>query len=144
MSGGRGGGALVVAGVVIFALAHAHGVHLPAAASTTAVVSHGGTLGCSGLERLWEQAGGSPSAAFTAAEVAIAESGGQQDPPSNAGSNYNGKTDVGYWQINSGIWPSLATTDPIGNAKAAVQISHDGQDWSPWVTYQTGAYQGQC
>jgi hypothetical protein len=79
-----------------------------------------------------------------AAEIAMAESGGQQNPPSNAGSNTNGMTDVGLWQINSGYWPSLATTDPLGNAKAAVLISRDGTDFSPWVTYQTGAYQGKC
>ena len=103
-----------------------------------------GTLDCAQLEQLWEAAGGSPSTAFLAAEVAMAESGGQQNPPSNASQNYNGKTDVGYFQINSGIYPSLATTDPIGNAKAAIIISKDGTYWSPWVTYQQGLEVGKC
>ena len=35
-----------------------------------------GTYSCSGLEQLWEQAGGSPAHAFMAAEIAMAESGG--------------------------------------------------------------------
>jgi hypothetical protein len=108
-----------------------------AAGALTAKVVAGGTLNCSGLERLWEQAGGPPAAATLAASVATAESSGNQYASSPAG-------DVGYWQINAPIWGSLATTDPLGNARAAVQISHDGSDWTPWVTYDTGAYAGLC
>jgi hypothetical protein len=105
--------------------------------STAPAAALSGTLGCSGLEQLWEQAGGSPAAAVTAASVAMAESGGDQYAASPAG-------DVGYWQINAPIWGPLATTDPAGNARAAVQISHDGTDWTPWVTYDNGAYAGRC
>ena len=130
----------IVVGVLMAAIAGqtAH-VHAPAAAArTTAAVRSPGTLDCSQLEALWESAGGSPAAAFMAAEIATAESGGQHDASSPAG-------DVGYWQINEPIWgPALATTDPLGNAKAAIHISHDGTDWSPWVTFETGAYQGKC
>lgn len=103
-----------------------------------------GTLDCSQLEQLWESAGGSPSEAFLAAEVAMAESTGRQYTPSNAALNSNGMTDVGYWQINSGFYPSLATTDPYGNARAAVIVSKDGTNWTPWVTYDKGAEVGQC
>jgi LysM repeat protein len=95
-----------------------------------------GTLGCSGLEQLWDDAGGSPSEAFIAAEIAMAESGGNQYAVSPT-------NDYGYWQIN-GVWGPLATFDPLGNARAAIQISDDGTDWEPWTTYQTGAYEGQC
>jgi len=102
--------------------------------------AHGGTLSCRGLESLWESAGGSPSAAFTAAEIAQAESGGRQYASLY---NTNGTTDRGYWQINS-VHGGLSTFDAAGNARAAVRISHDGRDWSPWVTYQTGAYAGRC
>jgi hypothetical protein len=108
-----------------------------AAAGGAGHAAAGGTLGCSGLERLWEQAGGSPAAAVTAASVAMAESGGNQYAESPAG-------DVGYWQINAPIWGRLATTSPEGNARAAVEISRDGTDWTPWVTYDTGAWQGRC
>jgi len=95
-----------------------------------------GTLSCSGLERLWEQAGGNPGEAFMAAEIAMAESGGNQyaHSPTN---------DFGYWQIN-GVHGALATYDPYGNARAAVLISSDGTDWYPWTTYTSGAYHGRC
>ena len=99
-----------------------------------------GTLSCSGLEALWESAGGSSGAAFTAAEIAEAESGGRQYA---ANWNSNGTVDRGYWQVNS-IWGALSTFDAAGNSRAAVRISHDGTDWDPWTTYQTDAYQGQC
>jgi len=95
-----------------------------------------GTLSCSGLEQLWESAGGNPGSAFMAAEIAMAESGGQQYALSPAG-------DRGYWQINPSNG-SLSTFDAYGNARAAVSLSNNGSDWSPWVTYNTGAYQGQC
>jgi hypothetical protein len=120
--------------------------HHHAAAPRPAVVpaAASGTLDCSQLEALWEAAGGNPAAAFLAAEIAMAESSGRQDPPSNADINSNGMTDVGYWQINSGYWPNLATTDPYGNARAAVIISGNGTNWTPWVTYDLGKYIGKC
>ena len=95
-----------------------------------------GALGCSGLEALWEAAGGSHAEAFMAAEIAMAESGGQQYAVSPT-------NDYGYWQIN-GSHGSLATFNPIGNANAAIIISNDGSNWDPWTTYVTGAYQGRC
>jgi LysM repeat protein len=96
-----------------------------------------GNLGCSGLEALWVAAGGARSHAFMAAEIAMAESGGRQyaHSPTN---------DFGYWQINGGHGPRMATYDPIGNAKAAIAISSNGSNWRPWTTYVTGAYRGRC
>lgn len=95
-----------------------------------------GTLGCSGLESLWESAGGSYSAAFTAAEIAIAESGGQQYATGAAG-------EEGYWQINP-VNGSLATYNAYGNARSAIILSDNGTNWSPWTTYTSGAYIGRC
>jgi len=57
--------------------------------------------------------------------------------------NTNGTTDRGYFQINS-VHGSLSTFDALGNAKAAVIISNNGTDWSPWVTYNRGLYVGRC
>ena len=136
------GGFIVTAVAAGLLLAAQHG-HLPAAAraaATAASISGGGTLSCSGLEALWESAGGSPGTAFMAAEIATAESGGRQYATDADG---NGSVDRGYWQINS-IWGALSTYDAAGNARAAIQISHDGTDWGPWTTYQTGAYAGRC
>jgi hypothetical protein len=96
-----------------------------------------GTLGCAGLEQLWEDAGGSQAEAFTAAEIAMAESGGSQYALSPT-------DDFGYWQINGSHGPALATFDAYGNARAAIIISDDGTDWDPWTTYVTGAYEGRC
>jgi len=126
--------ASAVAVFAVLALHHPAG-HVPRLAA-----ARGGTLGCPGLERLWEQAGGSPAAAATAASVAMAESGGRQYASLH---NANGTTDRGYFQINS-VHGSLSTFDAHANARSAVVISRDGTDWTPWVTYQTRAYVGKC
>lgn len=95
-----------------------------------------GDYTCSGLEQLWEQAGGNPDDAFMAAEIAMAESSG--DP--NAISPTD---DYGLWQINASNG-SLATLNPFDNAKSAIILSDDGTNWNPWTTYHTGAYYGKC
>ena len=97
----------------------------------------GGTLSCSGLESLWEQAGGNPGSAFLAAEIAMAESGGNQYAVSPT-------SDYGYWQINASHGPAQATFNALGNAEAAIAISGNGSDWSPWVTFQENLYEGRC
>ena len=132
--------AATVAAVGLYLYA-SHGHHPPRLpAVTTAVHVRGGTLGCAGLERLWEQAGGSPSAARTAASVAMAESSGRQYAVNTNGGR---STDRGYFQINS-VHGSLSTYDAYGNARAAVLISSNGRNWRPWVTYNSGAYRGRC
>jgi LysM repeat protein len=120
--------------------------HLPVASTSPA--GHGGstqvttasmlsgTLSCGGLEELWEQAGGSSGEAVMAASIAMAESSGQQFATGGVGER-------GYWQINPNHG-SLSTYDPLGNAKAAVILSDDGQNWSPWTTFTSGAFRGRC
>ena len=95
-----------------------------------------GTLSCRGLEELWEQAGGSQAEAVTAASIAMAESSGRQFATGAAGER-------GYWQIHPDHG-SLSTYNPQGNAKAAVVISDDGRNWTPWTTFTSGAYRGRC
>jgi hypothetical protein len=102
--------------------------------------ARGGTLSCAGLEALWESAGGSRGTAFMAAEIAMAESGGRQYAVNTNGGR---STDRGYFQINS-VHGVLSTYDAAGNARAAVLISRDGTDWSPWVTFNENKYEGQC
>jgi LysM repeat protein len=102
----------------------------------TTSASLSGTLSCPGLEELWEQAGGSDGQAVMAASIAMAESSGQQFATGAAGER-------GYWQVNPDHG-SLSTYDPVGNAKAAVVISDDGTNWTPWTTFTSGAYQGRC
>lgn len=97
-----------------------------------------GDYSCGQLESLWIDNGGNPSSAFIAAEIAEAESGGNATAisPTN---------DRGLWQINyPSHGPILATFNPDGNARAAIEISDNGTDWQPWTTFQTGAYIGRC
>jgi len=108
----------------------------PPASASAAPSALSGTLGCTGLEELWEQAGGAPAEAVTAASIAMAESGGRQYATGPAGER-------GYWQIHPDHG-SLSTYDPQGNAHAAVVISADGTDWTPWTTYTSGLYRGRC
>lgn len=100
------------------------------------VQASGGTLGCDGLESLWESAGGSPGAAFMAASIAMAESGGNQYATGAAG-------EEGYWQINP-VNGDLATYNAYGNARSAIILSDNGSNWSAWTTYTSGAYIGRC
>jgi LysM repeat protein len=120
--------------------AHYAPKHAKSSTSTTLTSSAtklSGKLSCSGLEALWEAAGGSHGEAFMAAEIAMAESGGNQFAlsPTN---------DYGYWQINGSHGPAMATFNPMGNAKAAIAISDNGRDWGAWTTYTSGAYAGRC
>jgi hypothetical protein len=102
-----------------------------------------GPYSCSDLEQLWDSVGGNPNAAFMAAEIAMAESGGHPYGPQATDYDSNGTVDEGLWQINSS-WGTLATYDPAGNARAAVQISSDGTNWHPWMTYDSGLEYGRC
>jgi len=103
----------------------------------TSKSSPSGTLGCTGLEELWEDAGGAHADAFMAAEIAMAESGGRQYALSPT-------DDYGYWQINASHGPDEATFSPLGNARAAIAISDDGTDWYAWTTYVEGLYAYRC
>lgn len=91
------------------------------------------------LEQLWINAGGAADKAPIAAAVAMAESGGRNVV---SAPNSNGSRDVGYWQINSAHGSGQATLDPMGNARAAVQISANGSNWRPWCTAWTGGCRG--
>ena len=95
-----------------------------------------GTLSCAGLEQLWTSAGGNSADAFMAAEIAEAESGGNQYALSPT-------DDYGYWQINASNG-ALATYNAYGNARSAITLSDDGSNWNAWTTYRTGAYEGRC
>ena len=108
----------------------------PPSSTLTTSSSLSGTLSCSGLEELWQEAGGSHAEAFMAAEIAMAESSGEQFATGTVGER-------GYWQINPNHG-ALSTYNPLGNAKAAVILSDDGTDWDPWTTFTSGAFRGRC
>src|SRR6516165_10296728 len=82
------------------------------------------------VENYWVQAGGNPQAASMAAAVADAESG------LNAGAsrtNPDGSQGVGLWLLPSNGSPP-GSTDPLANARAAVQLSQNGTDWTQWCS----------
>lgn len=77
------------------------------------------------VAQYWVQAGGNPQAAEMAAAVADAESG------LNPGtSNQKG---VGLWVIPKSGTPA-GSTDPTANARAAIQLSNNGTDWTRWCS----------
>lgn len=89
------------------------------------------------LVSLWIRNGGSKTASAVAGAVAFAESGGD---PNAMNHNTNGSIDYGLWQINSVHGATTADLDPDKNAKDAIAISKNGTDWTPWVTYNSGAF----
>lgn len=141
------GPAHVASGLVAEVHRVAHSIHGAAGHGGTATLTsaHGGTFSCSGLERLWESAGGSRSEAFTAAEVAMAESSGESGAM-NYTDNGGTQTSVGIWQLSTGThdYPA-AWKSPAGNAAGAVaKYAGAGDSFTPWGTYDTGIYAGRC
>jgi len=80
------------------------------------------------VENIWIQAGGNPQAAAMAAAVADASSGLN---PASSRSNPDGSQSIGLWLIPKNGMPA-GSTDPMANARAAVQLSQNGTDWSQW------------
>ena len=100
------------------------------------------------LEGLWIQAGGPAAQAPVAAAIAEAESGGNPLAayPGTTVAPGQGSTDdaTGLWQIlglPAGDFTAAELTDPLENAEMAVAKYTQAGDWfSPWETYDTGAY----
>ncbi len=84
--------------------------------------------------------GGADNLAIAVA-IALAESGGRDDATHD---NPNGSTDYGLWQINSvhtDILGSGDWRDPQVNARMArVVYEQSGAKFTPWSTYNSGAY----
>ena len=107
------------------------------------------TYGNSDIQQLWVANGGDPQQAATAAAIALAESGGDSAALNNTPST--GDYSVGLWQVNyyNGLFssrsaaygsPAALLIDPNAQARAAISISSNGTNWSPWSTYKSGAY----
>jgi hypothetical protein len=91
-----------------------------------------GNWSLTGLERLWDSAGGPPSKAHIAAAIALAESGGRPQARNASGAS-------GLWQILGQVFPGNIF-NPFINAENAVTKYRDAHGFTPWVTYLTGAY----
>jgi hypothetical protein len=92
------------------------------------------------LEGLWIGAGGSQATAPVAAAIAMAESGGCS-AALNKTDNNGTQTSVGLWQVSNGThtYPTVWTT-ATGNAAEAVAKYQGAGGFSPWGTYDSGAY----
>lgn len=84
----------------------------------------------SDVENIWIQAGGNPQAAAMAAAVADAESGLN---PNATYTNPDGTTAIGLWLIPTNATPA-GSTDPLANARAAIQQSSNGTNWQSWCS----------
>lgn len=105
-------------------------------------------MACSGtvytyaqLEGLWINNGGPKAVAPVAAAIAEAESGGcvsALNPTDNDGR----QTSVGLWQVSNGThqYPAAWTTAAGNAAEAVAKYQGAGDSFSPWGTYETGAY----
>lgn len=95
------------------------------------------------LMELWIKAGGSTATAALAAAIAEAESGGNSDAYNGHDTNGQGGTQVsaGLWQISNGTMTPIPNwSNPAANAAAAVGKWKAAGGFSPWGTYDSGAY----
>lgn len=89
----------------------------------------------------YARAAGCPESAIpTAVAIARAESSG------NPGARLVTKREDsrGLWQINTYAHPQYANVnlyDPMINAQAMVDVSGGCQNWRPWSTFTSGAFQ---
>jgi hypothetical protein len=94
------------------------------------------------LEGLWISAGGPRAVAPIAAAIAEAESGGCSTAL-NLTDNNGTQTSWGLWQVSNGTHsqPAAGILDAAVNAEQAVaKYKSAGNSFSPWGTYQSGAY----
>jgi hypothetical protein len=93
------------------------------------------------LEQLWINAGGPASVAPVAAAIAEAESSGNANA-TNATDNNGTQTSWGLWQISNGTHnqPVANILSPTVNAQQAVAKYQAANGFSPWGTYDSGAY----
>ena len=100
------------------------------------------TYSIAALQSLAASVGFPPQAVPIAAAVAMAESQGN---PSASCINCLGVTErsFGLWQINTLAHPQYNETSllqPVYNAQAALAVSSNGTNWTPWSTYTSGKY----
>lgn len=97
-------------------------------------------LGPPQIAQFARQAGFTGDALAIAVALAMAESSGDTKATHV---NTDGSVDFGLWQINSvhkQYNPSRLLNEPLYNAQAAYGISGRGRSFTPWTTYNSGAY----
>lgn len=102
-----------------------------------------GSGGAQGVANLMRQVGFPESEIATGVAIARAES--SWNPNAYNGSNRNGSSDSGLWQINTihrnAPYYPTNLNDPLQSTKAAYAIwKNAGGKWTPWSVYNSGAY----
>lgn len=79
-----------------------------------------------------------------AAAVAMAESNGEAVQSRILRADGTRERSWGYWQINTDAHPQydpgLLLTEPLYNAHAALTVSRNGADFTPWTEFRNGGY----
>ena len=99
------------------------------------------SLSIAQLTQLAQNAGFSGSALQTAVAIALAESSGNPSVVGDTSITPGGS--VGLMQINLAAHPEYSAADlmdPQANMDAAFQIYQAAGGFTPWTTYNTGAY----
>src|SRR5690242_17260338 len=102
-----------------------------------------GAGGAQGVANLMRQVGFPESEIATGVAIARAES--SWNPNAFNGSNRNGSSDAGLWQINTihrnAPYYPRNLNDPLQSTQAAFAIwKNAGGRWTPWSVYNSGAY----
>lgn len=105
----------------------------------------GNKLSASEIATVAQNAGFSGDDLVTAVAIALAESGGNPSAynPETAAGTPKGQGSYGLWQIYRKAHPEFATwdlNDPQTNANAAFSVYSAAGGFSPWSTWNNGAY----
>lgn len=106
----------------------------------------GSNLSASDIATLASNAGFEGDSLVTATAIGLAESGGNPNAynPEVGAGTASGQGSYGIWQVYLADHPTYtpqALLDPQTNATAAYSISSNGTNFSPWSTYNSGAFQ---
>ena len=111
-------------------LRHLHHLRVTGGSGTSLVSARTytstGTYSYTGLENLWESAGGPAWAAPKAAEIATCESGGNPQA-------YNPSSASGIWQILGQVVPGDIFNPQVNALNAVAKFTASGDNFSAWV-----------
>lgn len=102
--------------------------------------AHSGIYGITDIETLWTSQGGSSDTAFTAANVAMAESGGN---PAYVSGDKAGLWGISVAGIGAG-YTAAQLQDPGTSARLTIMHTVNGTSWAGWddAVVTNGAYTG--
>jgi soluble lytic murein transglycosylase-like protein len=127
---------IIVVGIFILIAVAAYG----AASSCCCGGSGSSSMNAAQIKQYAQNAGFTEPDLDTAVAIALAESSGNP----NAVGDLTKGVSVGLWQINLKAHPQYTQaqlTDPQTNANAAYAVYSAASGFSPWTTFNSGAYE---